>query len=157
MSHDPYSVPSSPLGSTRKPAPVKAVIYGLMIDVGGSLLFGLVFGLAYGAILAANGVSADEIMAKLSDMDPRSLTGFILNLAGLLFSFLGGYVCARTAVERVYACVAVMVVIEIVISIFSMDDEASIRALIIALMAAVVFLGAYVQQRRLRAGLPGLR
>jgi MFS family permease len=96
---NPYTPPEAKLKDPgRQPgSPVKAVVFGLLADVGGTFLGSMVFGIVYGAMLASGGVSPAESQAALANVG-RTGWGFaILSVMGCGFSVLGGYVCARVS------------------------------------------------------------
>lgn len=75
----------------------KAVLYGVLVDVGGSIAASILLATAYAIALSSSGASVDEIERAMRNPDPVSwfsIGGFVLGCAA---SFLGGYVCARVA------------------------------------------------------------
>lgn len=98
MQINPYSPPTAELTSQPKPpgSPLKAVLLGLSVDVGGSLISGLLLGAAYGMVLASLGMSAEEILAASQHLASSPFM-IIAGVLGLAFSVLGGFVCARIA------------------------------------------------------------
>jgi hypothetical protein len=94
---NPYSPPQAPLTDPPRPprSPIAAVLLGLAVDIGGSLLVGIVLTIAYGVSLASSGMSASEIDAAISDIPTDSWVSIVGNLVGAGFSILGGFVCAR--------------------------------------------------------------
>ena len=97
--HNPYTPPSAQVGDMeiRKGSRIKAILAGLAVDIGGSMLAGIAFVAAVGIIMASGGADGDEIassMDTLSD-DPWIYAGGLA--ASFLFSTLGGYACTRIA------------------------------------------------------------
>jgi len=72
---------------------VKAVLIGLIVDIGGTFVFFFVFSVIGAILLASAGRHVDE----LKDFAETSIFIVVSSLAGLLFSALGGYVSARIA------------------------------------------------------------
>ena len=72
---------------------IKAVIIGLIVDIGGTFLFFLIFSIIGGILLTSAGRDVDE----LTDFAETSTFIVVSSLAGLLFSVFGGYVSARIA------------------------------------------------------------
>lgn len=70
---------------------------GLVVDLGGSFVAMILLAIAYGLVLGALGVSAEEIESVTANMPTDSALFYLAALAGLAFSALGGYVCARIA------------------------------------------------------------
>ena len=96
---NPYAPPEAKLADMPAEAgsPIKAVTFGLLVDLGGTVLATLVLAFVYGIALAVSGASAEEIAAAA---DPAATdTAFFYGsiLIGLGFSALGGFVCARIA------------------------------------------------------------
>jgi hypothetical protein len=104
MSHDPFRAPSSNVDvpDTARGSAVKAVVLGLMTDVGGSMLSSLAFFMFYGAYLGATGGTADDLMVFARGNGFDSPMALALGLVGCMFSVLGGYVCARIAKHSEY-------------------------------------------------------
>ena len=74
MNANAYQPPKSDLGvDVRKPGSTfRAVLVGVLIELFGTLLFGLLIGVVFGFFMAAQGVSAEDIQAKFEQMDPFS-------------------------------------------------------------------------------------
>ena len=96
----PYTPPTAPV---RDPAPGKgsaawAVIAGLLVDLGGSLVVGVALTILYGATLAANGTTDEaQLAAALANIPVDSWVSIVGMILGCMFSLAGGYVCARIA------------------------------------------------------------
>jgi hypothetical protein len=92
--NNPYKAPTAPLRDVPPPprSPFLAVLAGLGVDVGGSLVTGIVVAIAYGAVLATRGADAEQIGAALTELDPTSGYFILSAVVGLGFSCLGGYV-----------------------------------------------------------------
>jgi MFS family permease len=74
---------------------VKAVLLGLLVDIGGTLIGTLLFAAIYGAMLASGGTSPAEAQEAYAEMAQTAWGFTILAVMGCGFSVLGGYVCAR--------------------------------------------------------------
>lgn len=72
---------------------IKAVIIGLIADIGGTVAFFFVFAILGTILLSAMGRNIEELESY------GKTTGFVVlsSLAGFLFSVFGGYVSARFA------------------------------------------------------------
>ena len=90
---------------------MKAVLVGLAIDVGGSLLFGAVVGILYAASLASSGMNEQEIAKALANIQTGSWAYVVGTLAGAVLSFLGGFSCARIAQRADYRLGLVLAVL----------------------------------------------
>jgi len=102
--HNPYSPPEARVEDVQvvKGSGVKAVTIGVLVDIGGSTLAGILLTMIYGVYLMASGVSEDKLMEAIFNMPHDSLIGMVGVLVGCLFSVLGGYVCARIARHSEY-------------------------------------------------------
>lgn len=96
---NPYAPPDAKLAdpAASPGSPVKAVTLGLVADLGGTVVATILLGIAYGIVMGAMGVSAEEIEAATTNMPTDSGLFYLATLAGLACSALGGYVCARIA------------------------------------------------------------
>lgn len=70
---------------------VKAVVVGLIVDIGGTFLFFFLFSVIGAVLLSSLGRDPDE----LNDFAETATFIAVSSLVGLLFSALGGYVSAR--------------------------------------------------------------
>jgi hypothetical protein len=108
--HNPYRAPTTPVTDAPPPprSPILAVLAGVAVDIGGSVVSSVVIGIVYYATLASRGGSPEEIGAALSEMGSSSGYFVVAVATGLGFSVLGGYVCARVArrKERRLAAIA---------------------------------------------------
>jgi hypothetical protein len=102
--NNPYTPPQAQLADAEPQAgsPLKAVVLGVTIDIGGTLLTSLVLGIAYGISLAASGASREEIARISADIPLDSWIVILGTLAGCAFSVAGGYVCARIVGREEY-------------------------------------------------------
>ncbi|NJN40224.1 MAG: hypothetical protein HC807_04340, partial [Gammaproteobacteria bacterium] len=64
MPENPYQPPGAPISGAdrveRFGSPVKAILFGLLIDIGGSIVAGTILAVAWGVLLGAGGVSGEE-------------------------------------------------------------------------------------------------
>ena len=89
-------------------SPVRAVLTGLFVDLGGSTLVGLVLAGLYAASLAASGLSEAQIDEAMKNVAPTSAFAISGTVLGALCSVAGGYVCARIARRDEYRSGSVM-------------------------------------------------
>jgi hypothetical protein len=99
-----YKPPATPVEDAPRPpgSPFVAVLVGFAVDVGGTLLTGVLFAVVFALLRASRGGSTAGVDATLADLS--SDTGFMIvsGVVGLSFSVLGGYVCARIARRNEY-------------------------------------------------------
>lgn len=77
--------------------PIKAVLLGLLVDIGGTTVMGLFGALVYSIKLYIAGIQDDALSKALRQINYDS--GFVVYslIVGTIFSALGGYVCGRIA------------------------------------------------------------
>ena len=102
MSTNPFKPPET--DSTKNPLPSagpgsmhKAVLMGLAVDIGGSLVVGSFVAVMYAAQLHGDGLSENEMREATMHMRHDTALYVAGLLGGLLMSTLGGFVCARVA------------------------------------------------------------
>lgn len=151
---NPYGAPAAKVAD-RDPAagsPVKGVIYGVLVDILGTLGATVAFGLGYGIYLASSGVPLEEIERAGQEVDPTSGIGLAGTFIGLGFSVLGGYVCARVAgaPELKWAAIvgAISAVSGFLIAMGSESYSAPLSLLSNGLSFAAVMVGGYLGARR---------
>ena len=74
---------------------LKAIIIGLVVDIGGSLVAAFILAIAYSVLLASRGWSPEEIEHHLTNLDLYSTFSVVTMIVGGSMTVLGGYVCAR--------------------------------------------------------------
>lgn len=75
----------------------KAIALGVVVDIGGTVLFAALFALAASVQLAGRGMEAAEIEQYLANSLPYQLVNLI---NGFLFTAVGGYLAAHIAGKR---------------------------------------------------------
>jgi hypothetical protein len=101
MPTNPFQPPET--DPTRNPRPVppgsplKAVLAGLAVDIGGTTLLSMVVAVLYALQLHAQGLSEGEMREAMAHMPRDSALYIGGTLLGALLSVAGGYVCARVA------------------------------------------------------------
>lgn len=152
MKDNPYNAPTAVVADRDRPAgsPLKGVIYGLLVDLGGTLAAASALMIGYGIYLATGGASPEEIERAAKELDPFSSIGLAAGAIGLGFSVLGGYVCARVAGSPELKWAAVVGAIS-AISGFVLSTEAyslGTNIVLSALGFAMVMLGGHLGARR---------
>ncbi len=145
MSEDRFKPPSARVQDPGrgKGSTVKGVIVGLVVDVGTTMLFGIVASIVWGVALGVAGHSAQEIQATLARADADPLLSTLFLGAGVLCSVLGGYVCERIARRGDYKGGAVLAVLSAVLGLAMGTSTASpaMLALLTFLTVGSVLLG----------------
>lgn len=158
----PYAPPSATVATAeqQRGSPWKAVVLGLLTDIGGSIIASVVIGIAYAALLASSGMAQDDAMQAFADLEQNTTLMLLMYGVGGLFSVLGGYVCARIVRynELRWAMLVAFGSATTGVLLGSQDEPAAQLLLLGATVAAVLlgaWLGARVNRRRLAAlGLP---
>lgn len=148
MTTDPYKPPDSDLDvpETLPPRPVRGILIGLVIDLGGTILLVFISSIIYGVVLASGGASQSEIESSITNMGPDSIFGIVNTILGLLMSFIGGFYCARIARAKDYLYPGIMAAILFLLSIILGWGTMSLILLVSLSMASVVaiMLGARI-------------
>lgn len=107
---NPYTPPAAQVGDIDVPqgSRLKAILAGLAVDLGGSILFGLAFIAIYGIVIANAGADDEQVAAALAALADDPWVDIGATAAGLLFSALGGYTCARIARHAEYRLAAIL-------------------------------------------------
>jgi fructose-specific phosphotransferase system IIC component len=123
---------------------VIAVLVGLAVDVGGSMLLGTAMAIAYGVSLARSGMDTSKIVAAMSDISPYSWFFLLVSALGAACSVLGGFICARIARRSDLTPGFVLGVVSTVtgLSLSSKRESAGVIAVLACLSFACVLLGA---------------
>lgn len=112
----PYTPPGAPVrdkGPEKKGSPAKAVFLGVLADLGGSFVVGVVLSAVFAANMAAGGANEQQIAAALAKV-PRGSWMYISGIVlGGLCSIAGGYVCARVAKHSEYGLGAITAAISV--------------------------------------------
>jgi lysylphosphatidylglycerol synthetase-like protein (DUF2156 family) len=125
------------------------MMFGVLVDLGGSFAAAIAMSFAYGIWLAASGMAATEIEQALTQRDPDSPFSLFAYAVGTGFSWLGGYVCARTAKETELKCAGVVAAVSCLTGLLlSMDQPLELNLVLVLLTMGAVMLGGWVGQQR---------
>lgn len=153
MAHDPFTPPTANVDvpDTRRGSPLRAIVFGIVVDFGGTMVASVIFFVIFGAYLAASGTPAEQAADYGLGLD--SPMGLALNMVGCLFSVLGGYVCARTAKHAEYRLGAILAAISVVLGLLlGGDASANAYGLISSLLTvAAAMVGAHLGALRNKA------
>jgi hypothetical protein len=153
MNSNRYEPPKSGFESLpREPGSiVKAVVVGLITDVGGTALLGLIIGIVYVAVLSLQGTSMEEIKKTMEHIDRFSGIGLFMSMLGLAISVVGGFVCARIANRTSYLAVGIQSAITVAYGAMtgSENDEWRVLLALNLVDLAAIFFGGWLYIRKL--------
>ena len=159
--NNPFKPPES--DSTKNPrmpdvpgSPLKAILSGLAVDLGGTAVLGIVLENLYVLTLKGQGMGAAEIEDAMRHIPAGSTIGVLGIVLGAVMSVAGGYVCARIVLRDEYRVGGVMASVSALLGLLlsSSDDPSGVTALLILCTAACNMLGVKYgseQNRRLEA------
>jgi fructose-specific phosphotransferase system IIC component len=152
MDKNRYEPPKSGFESLpREPGSiVKAVIAGLVTDIGGTALLDFVFGIVYGIVLASRDMPIEEMKKTMEHMDRFSGIGLFLLTLGMAISVLGGFVCARIANRPGYLPLGIQSAISVAYGTVMGADTYEWRVLLALnlLSLAAIFFGGWLYIRK---------
>lgn len=111
---NPYHAPGSRLPVPTPPVegPVwRAVLVGLLLDVGGSVLIVALTSAAYAALLFSGNASEDDVFRALGNEDPMATHNLIASAGALAMSYVAGRIACRIAGLNAARAVTIIVVI----------------------------------------------
>jgi hypothetical protein len=154
MNQNRYEPPHAPLNPrSREPGSIpKAVVVGALVDIGGTMIGGLVIGICYSVVMGLQGHSSDEIQRALSSFDTWSTLGIILTLMGILMSGLGGYQCAVIANRQGYLAPGILSLVSTTFGALMNDGERlplTQLLLMSGITVAAILIGASLHTRKL--------
>ena len=150
--NNPYKAPTAAVRDPPPPprSPIVAILAGLAVDIGGSVLASIVIGVVYAVVLATRGMPPEEVGRTLTALDPSSGYFILSSMIGFGFSLLGGYVCARIArrdERRLSVILAALIeVIGLVLGAATLGI--GLNALMLVLTFAAVIAGGELGRRR---------
>jgi len=150
-SPNPYRPPQAAVADQGRPrgAPVKGMIFGLLVDIGGSMIASFVLFFTWAIWLGASGLDAEAITQAMVENDPASGVSLIGYVVGTAFSWLGGYVCARVAQETELRCAAVVATISAALALaMGTALPLPLHLLLTVLTVAAVMLGGWMGAHR---------
>jgi hypothetical protein len=143
-----YQTPKASLSmnKTKKGSPVKAVLIAAAVDIAGTTIAGIVLGVVYAAMLAANGVAPEEIAATLSNVSADSTLSLVGIALGLVVSLYAGYLCAKIVNHREYGIVTILGIISVSFGNLTglLEDTPTYSMLQNILMSTLTFMCVYL-------------
>jgi hypothetical protein len=148
MSDHPSKPPESD-PATRAPdvpgSPLRAVLTGLAIDIGGSAVLDIVLSQVYGWTLSGPDMTDAQVNDAVAHLPLASPFGVLSLLLGTLMSVLGGFVCARIVLRNEYragmAMAGVSLVFGLLVGSGGSDDADQLTGLLILCTVACNLLG----------------
>ena len=136
---NPYAPPEAPVrdASAKAGSALKAVTLGLVVDIGGTVVGGLIFGVVYAMVAGASGSGSEEIAASVSHIDTDSWLFYAGTALGLGFSVLGGYVCARIARRSEYRLGAILAALSAIAGSLIGGDQYQLGTLLSLTLAGI--------------------
>ena len=98
-------------------SPVKGMILGVVVDLGGSLIASFALFFLWAIWLGASGLDPEGIAQTMTEPDPLSTVSLVSYVLGGAFSWFGGYVCARVARETELQCAAVVATVSSLVAL----------------------------------------
>jgi len=130
-------------------SPVKGMIFGLLVDIGGSLVASFALFFIWAIWLSSSGLDADAVAQSMAEPDPLSGFSLASYMIGGGFSWLGGYVCARVARETELRCAAVIATISSLVSLaMGIGLPPALYLFLTVLTFASVMLGGWMGEQR---------
>lgn len=138
--------------TAKKHSSFRAVFLALLVDLGGSNVAMSQLYSLYTFFTFMDGASNEQAEVAYTEFGLFSLMGFIGLLIGVIFSILGGYVCATNSVVRVYRDTFIYFAILATFSLFIVSQfTAFTETLITTLVTGLaIFFGAYLGNKKLK-------
>lgn len=155
MNQNRYEPPRARLDPrSREPGSIaKAVVVGAIVDIGGTMLGGLIIGIGYSLLMGMQGRSPEDIQRALSNLDPWSGLSILLNVMGTFMSGLGGYQCAVVANRPGYLAPGILSLVSTTMGALLNDGRLELPHLLLmsGLTVAAILIGASLHTRKLTA------
>ena len=137
-------------------SPLRAVLTGLVIDMGGSAVIAIVLGTLYVLQVSSPDITSEQLETALDQL-PQSTIGVLIMVLGSLCSVAGGYACARIVQRDELRVGGVMAAISGLFSLLLAPDSqpADLMLLLTASTVACNLLGVkYGREHNLRRAQP---
>lgn len=153
MTSEHYKTPASDMsGMESVPgSSPKAIVYGVLIDIGGSVLLGIALTIIYAGYLASQGMMEEQIQEALVTVETFSLVGLSGLVLGFGISILAGYVCAKTSKAHIIRDLVILSAISGSFSLLLSISSYGLlgQLLMIAATVLAIFSGGYLGKRAL--------
>ncbi len=148
MHNNPYTPPQANVDTKefKQGKWYNAILLGFLVDFIGTMLVSILLSVLVTAYFMSHGMKVEEVRGLLTATDFTSPI-YIASLGiGLVFSILGGYICARIANHHEYRYVAIIGLLDILLGlVMSPQSFPTLHHLALtALSFAALFTGAYL-------------
>ena len=112
----------------EKKISIKAIVVGLITDIGGSLITGIIVGIIFGVIISASQVKQGVPPAELRNVDYEGILRAnpvfypLSVMVALGFTFLGGWVTGRIAKTKEILNATIMGLLSLVIGLLFLES-----------------------------------
>ncbi len=152
MSTNPYAAPRSEVRDhkPRRGNGIVAVVLGVVLDIGGSIIGGITIALLYGVVMARSGAEEPAVAEAITHGPPRWTPFWYLGyVEGFFFSLAGGYLCARFANHSELRLGAIAALASSTIGFLLAFGDLSVELLVsVPVSIAVTLAGARLGQLR---------
>ena len=152
MDNSVYQTPESEIKNKhdRQGSPVKAVVVATLVDIGGTMIFGILYVMAYWYYLESSGFSAEQIEKALAFDDLTSTISLIGIVGGGLISLYSGYLCAKIVNYDEFRVVTYYACVMIVFNFLLTEEDTSITQDIIlnVITLMCIYVGAWLYVRK---------
>jgi len=163
MTDNPFQPPNSELedaAKVSKPGSLwLGILIGAVVDYGGTMLFGVVAGVAYMMQHFTPGMSPADIEKLAAELQQQALDiNSIWGMAGIImgsgFSILGGFVCALIAKERWHKAVLILAALMMAYGlVLGLRYSPALRVISLSLLTfASIYFGGWLRGRSYMRG-----
>lgn len=157
--NDFYQPPSSnvetPVIDDQQGAPWKGLLVGVITDVVGGILIGIVMVIGHTLMMFLLGQPIEDIADSWANLQFYSLQSLILHIGAFSMTFLGAYLCVRIINHRVYFYAMIYAVLSATIgllmsidSIYTMEQNILLTMVVFIVSFFAAWLHLYRQQQR---------
>ena len=153
----PNSEVETPVIDDHQGAPWKGILVGLVIDIVGGTLFGIILLIGHTIFMMLLGQPIDEIADSWQNLEFYSLQSLVLHSGAFVMTFLGAYFCVRIINHRVYFYVTIYAALSAAIglllslgSMYTIDQNILLTMLVFAVSLAAAWLHTYRQRQKSR-------
>lgn len=136
MSNNPFKPPATDPKNTPG-SPIRAVLVGLAIDLGGTALLGLVLQVVYAMQVGTPDMTESQLHDALENVPPDSGVMIAGHLLGALLSVAAGYVCARIVRRDEYRVGAIMAGAALLLGMMLYPDDQPVDMTLLLILCDV--------------------